>query len=70
MGLSEILLNNLLGASEFKAQMVVPCGTVSITVLVTPLVIPVPEGSSVLLCFALLPWSLLSQAYFGLGCWL
>ena len=59
MGLSEILLNNLLGASESKAQMVVPHGTVSVTVLVTPLVIPVPGGSLVLLCFGLLPWSLL-----------
>ena len=70
LGLSEILLNNLLGASESKAQMVVPRGTVSVTVLVTPLVTPLPGGNSVFLCFALLPWSLLFQAYFALGYWL
>ena len=70
LGLSEILLNNLLGASESKAQMVVPRGTVSVTVLVVLLVTPVPGDSSVFLCFGLLLWSLLSQAYFGLGCWL
>ena len=40
MGLSEILLINLLRASESKAQMVVPYYTVSATVLVTPLVTP------------------------------
>ena len=34
-GLFEILLINLLGASESKAHMVVPRGTVSVTVLVT-----------------------------------
>ena len=33
-----ILLINLLSASESKAQMVVPHGTVSVMVLVTPLV--------------------------------
>ena len=38
--MSKILLNNLLGASESKTQMVVPHGTVSATVLVTPLVTP------------------------------
>ena len=70
MGLSEILLNNLLGASESQGEMVVPSGTVSVSVLVTSLVTPVPGDSSVLLCLALLPWSLLSQACFGLGCWL
>ena len=68
MGLSEILLNNLLGTSESQAQMVVPHGTVSVTVLVTLLVIPVPRDSSALRCLALLTCSLLSQAYFGLGC--
>ena len=63
-----ILLINLLGASEFKAQMVVPHGTVSVTVLVTSLVIPcswrslsIPGGHSALLDFAPLPWSLLSE---------
>ena len=70
MGLSEVLLNNLLGVSKSKTHMVVPHGTVSVTVLVIPLVTLVPRDSSVLLCFALLPWSFLSQAYFGLGCWL
>ena len=38
LGLSVTLVINLLGASRSKAQMVVPCGTVSGTVLVTPLV--------------------------------
>ena len=64
--LSEILLINLLGDHESKAQMfvlwyyqyhsssyaLVPC---------------VPGDSSTFLGFALLPWSLLSQVYFGLG---
>ena len=51
---------NLLGASDSKVQMVVPLGTVSATILVTSLVIRAPGDISVLLCFALLPWSLLS----------
>ena len=38
LGLLVILLINLLGARESKAQMVVPHGTVSAMVLVTPLV--------------------------------
>ena len=55
MGLSEILLNNLLDAREFKAQMVIPSNTVSVTVLVTQLVTPVPVDISVFLCFGLFP---------------
>ena len=34
------LVINLIGASESKAQMAVPCGTVSATVVVTPLFVP------------------------------
>ena len=52
--MSEILLINLLGASESKVQMVVFCGTVSATVLVTPLV-------TLFLKIAQCSWALLSS---------
>ena len=65
-----ILLTNLLGASESRAQKIVPRGKVSAVVLVTPLVTPCSWRSLSTLCFALLPWSLLSQVHSGLGYWL
>ena len=59
MELSVILLINLLGASESKAQMVVSHGTVSAMFLVTS---SVTGGSLALPGFAPLLWSLQSQA--------
>ena len=38
LGLSVILLINLLGGKESMTQMVVTCGTINAVVLVTPLV--------------------------------
>ena len=64
LGLFEILLNNLLSVSKSKAQMVVPRGILGTTLLATLLVtlfLMIAEGSCALL------WSLLFQAYFGLG---
>ena len=66
MGLSVILLINLLVVSESKTRMIVPCGTVSVIVLATPLVTPCSQRS--LQSFSPLPWGLLSQACSSIGC--
>ena len=57
-----------LGASGSKAQMVIPCGTVSTMDLVTALITQCYWRSLALLGFSSLPWILLSQACSGLGC--
>ena len=65
-----ILVFNLLGASESKAQMIVSHGTVSATVLVAPLVTLCSWRSLIAprLCSAPLDFTVL--AFSGLGCWL